>query len=336
MALQSLPSAAERYGEQQRAEIGAAVRAVARRWRSMGDDFDSSWRQVGPQLLAILDMAQERIAAEAVEYVPEVLAATSPRAARRTPEYVLQPWSLIGTDGAGLATDTLIYRAVIEAKVAVRGGATAAQALSQGGQFLTRATGTLLSDTGRTAEKVAAGGRGVTTFVRMLQPPSCGRCVILAGKRTRRQEAFQRHPGCDCRNIPAAESVSGDLVSDPREYLDALDDRGLAKALGSTANARAYRDGADPGQIVNSYRRQLTSDGYVGGVRPAQLYGRSVKYTTEGTTRRGLANWRMRQSAAAQAGLPARAPRLMPESIYKIATDAADAKRLLRLYGWIL
>jgi hypothetical protein len=31
-----------------------------------------------------------------------------------------------------------------------------------------------------------------------------------------------------------------------------------------------------------------------------------------------------------------KSPRLMPESIYQIAKDQDDAKRLLKLYGWVV
>jgi hypothetical protein len=31
-----------------------------------------------------------------------------------------------------------------------------------------------------------------------------------------------------------------------------------------------------------------------------------------------------------------KSPRLMPETIYSIAKDQADAKRLLKLYGWVI
>lgn len=156
----------------------------------------------------------------------------------------------------------------------------------------------------------------------MLQPPSCGRCVILAGKRVSTREPFLRHPGCDCRHIPASESVAEDLSVNPAEYLDGLSDDELAKALGSRANAQAWRDGADPAQLINAYRRS-------GAVRAAQVYDRRVKYTTEATTRRGWAHSRMGAGRR-------RAPRLMPESIYQIATSRDEALRLLRLYGWIL
>jgi len=336
---QSLPSAATEYGAAQRQEIAAALFEVNRLWSSgMTDDFDGSFRAIDRELIAVLDLAQRRVVAGAVEYVPEVLAETNPAALRAAPDYRLWAESLVGTTGSGLATDSLVYEPVIHAKVAVAQGQSTAAALESARRWLGTAAGTLLSDTGRTAERVTASGRGVTTFVRMLQPPSCGRCVILAGRRTRRETAFQRHPGCDCRNIPSAESVADDLTVNPREYLDSLDDKALRKALGSQSNARAYRDGADPAQLVNAYRKS-------GGVRPAQVYGRNVKYTTEGTTRRGLANWRMRQAEYIRSGGESknggryralRAPRLMPESIYQIAESAQDTQRLLRLYGWVL
>lgn len=338
MLTQSLPQTAEAYARDQRREIGAAVAAVRRLWRRMGDDFDTSWTRIAPELIAVLDLAQERVIAGAVEYIPAVLADTAPEAAVTRPAYSLLPWSLVGTAGDGNPTDTLAYEAVIHAKTRVAAGASVTQALESSGQWLGTATGTLLSDTGRTVEKVEASARGAGTFVRMLQPPSCGRCIVLAGKVTRRREAFARHPGCDCRNIPTAESIADDLAVNPREHLDSLDDAGLAKALGSQSNARAYRDGADPAQLVNAYRKS-------GGVRPAQVYGRTVKYTTEGTTRRGIANWRMRQADYIRKGggpksggryRSLHAPRLMPESIYEVAESPADAQRLLRLYGWVL
>lgn len=322
MSLQSLPRPAEVYGRDQRAEIGAAVSSLRRTWSRMGDDFDASWSTLGPRLLLTLDQAQSRVAAGAVEYIPAVLSDTGQRVG--FPEYGFDPDSLVGVSGDGLTTDTLAYQAVIHAKTAVGKGASVGQALDIGSRFLTAAAGTLLSDTARTVEKVEAHSRGVTTFVRMLEPPSCGRCIILAGKISHSSEAFDRHPKCDCRNIPVNENIAGDFLTDPRAHLDSLSDDELARSLGSKANAQAYRDGADTSQLINAYRKG-------GDVRPAQVYGRSIKYTTEATTKRGAYG---RASRAARRD-PSRSPRLMPESIYSIATDREDAARLLRLYGWI-
>jgi len=332
MALQSLPPSAAEYATVQRREAGAAVSAVLRLWRRMTGDFDASWVDVGPQILATMDRAQERIATGALAYVPAVIGDTGQRL--YAPTYDVEPTALVGTAGSGAPTEVLAYSAVVQAKTAVADGATAAQALAVGATYLSTATGTLLSDTGRTAEKMAGNARRVTWYVRMLTPPSCGRCVILAGKETTARTAFLRHPGCDCRNIPQVEAVDGDLTTDPKAYLESLGDDNLARSLGSKANAQAFKDGADPAQLINAYRRS-------GSVSTAQQYGRTVKYTTTGTSSRGLAYRAMSQMRANQR-LDARGRnvittrRLMPESVYQIAKDPADARRLLRLYGWIL
>lgn len=321
---QSLPRSAELYAAEQRQEIGAAVAATLRIWRRMGDDFDPSFGAILPDLLAVTDTAQARVAAGAQVYVPEVLVETKQSRAA-TARFDVNARSLVGTAGDGLPVDGLLYGAVTHAKVMVGAGATAPEALTAGSSWLSTAVGTLLSDTGRASERLAMQARPVTGYVRMLTPPSCGRCVILAGKRSRTSEPFLRHPRCDCRNIPAAESVAGDLTVDPRTHLDSLSDEQLAKTLGSKANAAAYRDGADMNQLVNAYRRR-------GSVSAAQVFGRNVKYTTEAVTKRGIYG---RAATAARRGA-SRVPRLMPESIDQIATDSADRMRLLRLYGWVL
>lgn len=338
MSLQTLPSSAERYARAQRREIAAAVSAAKRQWRRMGADFDGSYAAIEPTLLRITDLAQERIALGAQEYVPAVLAETG-QSRSVDARLSVRATSLVGVAGDGLAVDGLLYGAVTHAKSLVGQGWTAPQALASSGKWLSAAVGTLLSDTGRSSERLAMLVRPVTGYVRMLNPPSCGRCVILAGKRSSSSAPFLRHPGCDCRNIPASESIASDLTVDAFGYLDGLSDRDLAKALGSQANAQAFRDGADLNRLINAYRRS-------GSVRSAQVYGRSVRYTSEGTTRRGLAYQAMRragyvqQQADVRAGgaryFSTRAPRLMPESIAQIATDQADRVRLLRLYGWIV
>lgn len=329
--LQTLPPTAQRYGRTQRREIAAATSAALRLWGRMGPEFDASYVQIERQLWAVMDTAQQRVTAGALAYIPAVLDETGQR--NPEPDYEVPERTLVGTSGDGLGTDTLAYGAVTHAKRSVAAGGSPTTALAQGGQYLSAAMGTLLSDTGRTAEKMASQARRVTGYVRMLQTPSCGRCIILAGKWSRSSEAFDRHPRCDCRNIPASENVAGDMTTDPSTYLDSLDEDELRHALGSRANAQAYTDGADVNQLVNAYRRS-------GSVQKAQQYGRSIKYSYEGATRRGQAHFAM-SSMRANQRLDARGRnivvtrRLMPESIYGIAKNRADAQRLLRLYGWI-
>jgi len=336
---QPLPSSAESYAADRRLEIQAAVAAARRQWRRMGSEFDTSYDLIEPSLLRIADTAQARVAVLGSAYIPTVLAETGQSRAV-PPRFEVNVDSLIGTAGDGLPTEGLLYGAVTHARERVGAGVAVTEALASSSSWLSTAMGTLLSDTGRAAEKMQTMARPVAGYVRMLNPPSCGRCVPLAGKWQRSAVTFQRHPRCDCATIPSSESVAGDLLVDPRAYFDSLDEAGQIRLMGSRANAEAVRDfGGDMNQILNAYRKET---GGPSGIRSAQVYGRNVKYTTEGTTRRGRAHRAMSQAGYVQAAGEAkagrymrlRAPRLMPESIAKIATSQADKERLLRLYGW--
>lgn len=331
--LQQLPEEASRYSAVQRSEIGAALASVSRLWRRMGPDFDRSYARVEPDLLRVLFTAQERVADGALAYVPAVLGDAAPE-----PVYASEGSRFVGVAGDGMPVASMAYGAVIQAKQAVAGGLSVAEALGQGGRHLTLAAGTMLSDTGRAAEKVSGGAHKVTTWTRMLTPPSCGRCVILAGRVTRQREAFDRHPGCDCRNVPSTEDTGEDARTDPHAYLSELSAAEQDRVLGSKANGQAFRDGADMNQLINAYRK-------AGAVRPGQIHGVNIKYTREGTTRRGHAYWQMSQAGyIKEQGVfkdgskyfRLKSPRLMPETIYQIAKDQADAKRLLKLYGWVV
>lgn len=347
MALQNVPSVATEYATLQRNENAAAVAAVGRLWRRVGDDFSAGFLNVAPQMFEVMNTAQVRIAENAQVYIPEALAATG-QSKYDKPSFDVNPQTFMGYAGDGLPTETLAYGAVTHAKTAIGKGSTVAEALSAGGQYLSLAVGTMLSDTRRGMEGLESASRPVTGYVRMLTPPSCGRCVILAGKRSRKSQAFLRHPGCDCVNIPSAESIAGEFTVDTGAYLDSLSPQDLAKTLGSKANAEAYAQyGADPRQIINAYRK-------AGDVRPAQitrslivdgkpvLSKLAVKATTEGTTVRSYAYSQMSRvralSATAKNGGRYRtvtAPRLMPESILSLGLSRERTAQMLRDFGWI-
>ena len=331
--LQQLPEAALSYSAFQRAEIQAALAATSRLWRRMGSDFDASYARIEPQLLAVLFSAQERVADGGLAYIPDALGDAAP-----DPVYASTGSRFVGVAGDGMPVASMAYGAVIHAKQAVAAGLEQGAALANAGRFLNLSAGTMLSDTGRAAEKVSGGAHRVRHFTRMLNPPSCGRCVVLAGKMSSHSEAFDRHPGCDCRNVPAAEDTGDDARTNPRDYLSGLSEAEQDRVLGSKANGQAFRDGADMNQLINAYRKS-------GAVSPAQVHGVNIKYTREGTTRRGHAYWQMSQAQyIKEQGVfkngskytRLKSPRLMPESIYSIAKDQEDAKRLLKLYGWVV
>ncbi|MGW8901684.1 hypothetical protein ACWGOM_37295, partial [Streptomyces sp. NPDC055753] len=98
------------------------------------------------------------------------------------------------------------------------------------------------------------------------------------------------------------------------------------------AGARAIREGADPISVVNARRGMTTAD----------AYGRRVAATTEGTTRRGEFYRRERQRAIDRGqvgpsgrGFQMRAPRLMPEEIYRLAESRDEALAMLKRFGYL-
>lgn len=105
------------------------------------------------------------------------------------------------------------------------------------------------------------------------------------------------------------------MTVDPVAYFDSLTRAEQDKTFGA-AGAEALRADANMGQVVNARR----------GMTTAQVGGRKILTTTEGTTRRGLAS-RVRGGN--------RLPRLMPEQIQALATDRADYLRLLNMNGYM-
>ena len=323
------------YQKNQTKEQQAAIKALLHEWRRMGADFDVSWALIAANVAAIMATAQGRIAEQAVEYIPNVLEDTGQvRAIDAVAD--VNPKALVGVTSSGLTVDEALFGSVVIAKAAIGDGATTAQALKAGSVRLTQTAGTMLSDTGRAGERLGMAVRPVTGYVRMLTPPSCSRCVILAGKHYSSSTAFKRHPKCDCRHIPSSEALSDDLTTDPHELFDSLP---TAKELDeqypnmtvkqrrkagiysqedvfTSGGAEAIRNGADMNQVVSA-RSGLytTADG--------------VKATREGVTRRG---WYGRHTEAGRA----KQARLLPEQLQKSAKNKDEYLRLLKNYGYIL
>jgi hypothetical protein len=115
-----------------------------------------------------------------------------------------------------------------------------------------RLIASLVQDVGRTAAAVDITSRpALSGYVRSLNPPSCGRCAILAGRVYRYSTGFQRHPGCDCLMTPTTLAAGQDLVTDPTDLLANGQIRGLSKG-----DLAALDHGADLGQVVNVRKKQ--------------------------------------------------------------------------------
>jgi hypothetical protein len=274
----------------------------------MGPEFDASYMGLAPALLTVVEAASVRVTEGAAGYIPGVLEETG-QARYLAPSGEVVPSALVGYDGSGRSIDGLYANAPFVAKRAVAAGATSSQALTVTGKWLVTATATLLADVARAVETVQMGNHRVGGYVRALSLPSCSRCAVLAGAWYADSVAFQRHPKCDCRHVPASKAFADEFVLDSREYFDSLP-REEQDRIFTGAGAEAIREGADINQVVNARR----------GMYRAQE-GRLM--TREGTTRRGLAGSR---------GIRARA---MPETLRAQAGSKAEFIDLLRTNGYI-
>lgn len=314
--------AAAHYRRQARLAL-AAARAAAREWHGLDPaDPVGSWAAgPGARTLALVTAAQAQAADGTTDYVSATVTAQGGRPDRQG--LGVDPQAFAGTASDGRDLGSLLYQPAIRTRTLLTGGASTADALQSGLAELAMIVGSEVADAGRAA--VGAGitaDRTVTGYVRVLNPPSCARCVLLAGTTYRWNAGFQRHPRCDCVHLPTILGTEARRL-DPEAYFSSLTEAEQNAAF-TAAGAQAIRDGADIGQVVNA-RRSMYAVG--------EGYGRGLLATREGMSRRGLARGRLRAQRAA-----GRAPgtvRLMPEAIYQLATDRDDAIRLLYRYGYL-
>lgn len=298
---------AQAHAKRQVALARRTARETGRLWRRVDRGaIAASWRQLLPTVLAVMTTSQKMAAASSSTYVDDVADAYELGGA---PAGRLLPSAFAGIASDGQALAEVLERPVITALRQLAAGQRPARALASGAMTLDMIVRSQVADAGRVADGVAVAIRPqLTGYVRMLVGNTCSRCLILAGRRYEWNAGFLRHPRCDCRHVPVAEDVPGDVQTNPRAHFDNLDEAAQDKLLGK-ANAKAVRDGADLSQVVNA-QSGMTAAGT----------------TTTGTTRAGLAGRRLRG-----------APRLMPEQIYREADGDRDvAVRLLRQHGYLL
>jgi hypothetical protein len=258
-----LPQAvSDHYRAQQRLTL-AALAMVRREWTRMGDDLDASWRTVGPRVATLTAAAQFGAATDGAAYVPLAL---------KQQGHDLDGDAVNPAAFAGMATSLdgftywplmgLLEGAVIHARRASVGSLR--ERLQVGGRMLDTLVHTQIADAGRMSASTKISATDGAGWTRLVNPPCCQRCAVLAGKFFESNQGFQRHPRCDCRHVPTVEA-NADTVGvkvDPDQIKDL-----------TPAQRDALSEGADLGQVVNSHRA---------GTRSADLMS-----TNEGATRRG-------------------------------------------------
>lgn len=279
-------------------------------WSEMSAaDLSGSWETIRPPILSTLSSAQVGAAAMGATYGAFALAE---QGTWQAPEAFVDPSAFAGWSSSGAELGGTLDTALVHTKEAIGGGISPTVALESGWAVLSGIVSLQVSDAGRVAAGADIASRQGVGWVRMLNPPSCPRCVVLAGKWFRWNDGFRRHPRCDCvHTASAAKSLDGarteGLVDDPYDYFRGLSEKDQNAAFGQ-AQAQAIRDGGDIYQVINSAR------------------GQRGAFTTEGTTRFGYASTQLR----------ARQRRMTPETIYRLNPDRRDALQALRDQGYTL
>lgn len=266
--------------------------------------------------LRLVTAGQFAAANGAQRYVADVLGA---QGADPDPSGLVNETALAGVASDGRDLDGLLRVPAQDTVGRMSAGMLREQAMAAGLSQLERIVLTQVADAGRVAAGVAmVNDRKVRGFIRHLTPPSCARCVLLAGRWYSANAGFDRHPRCDCLGLPAAEVIE---PQSPRAIFESMSHDQLRKAGWGEADIKAINDGADLAQVTNARR----------GLRSVTVAGRQVQTTTVGTSRRSLAG------ARARAAGRRRVVRLTPEAIYEQAgSDRELALKLLREHGYIL
>lgn len=304
------------------------VDALAALWRRVdGGAVAGSWLALVPAAAAIVTAGQLQAARSADDYLDEIL---DVQGIDPTAEGRVAASRLAGVASDGRVLAELMVQPAFASLRSLAQGSSPAEALGAGELSLRMIGGTQVADAGRVADGVALTARKrVGGYVRMLNPPSCSRCVVLAGRWYRWNKGFRRHPLCNCLHVSVQEDTDDDVRTEPKAYFHSLTAAEQDKVF-TKSGAEAIRLGGDPSQVVNARR----------GMQTATIGGRQVQVTTEGTTRRGTFGGyeidpdtgRLRKRAKGEKP----PPRLMPEQVFEIAgEDRDEAIRLLRRNGYL-
>lgn len=339
----------------------AANRALAL-WESMDPrNIGSSWAHIAPAVYLQVAAAQAAAAADADPYLVSVARAND---AVSFTEGAVSSAGFTGVASDGRTLQGALLTGSVTALQAIGAGMAPVDALITGGAALKAMVTTQVADANRVATQlsmfmrtpddlpdyVTKGPRGrlfatdangrqrpyfrPRFYVRMVNPGACSRCVILAGVRYRKADAFNRHPGCGCTHIPVDENLDDVAPTDPKVFFESLSPAEQDKKFGK-AGAEAIRLGADMNQVVNA-RRGVS---YAGVSADATKRGQKLltPFTTEGVTKRGLYGVTQTKFKKTDESRYTRAvtARLMPEEIIRRAGSREEAIRLLKRNAFI-
>jgi hypothetical protein len=320
-------------------EAVALVGSITNRART-AETWRDAVARIGTRLLTI----QVALAGLADQYLTDVLEAQNASAAA---DGAINPgaWQDY-TDGGGSLLLNLVYSVAAVPRAGVASDLLERQVSDLASSIVL----TGLQDTGRSSVQASMQTRpSAGAYVRMLNAPSCARCVLLAGRVYHRATAFRRHLRCDCRNVPTPEDVADDWTTNPATYFRSLSHAEQDRTF-TAAGAEAIRLGGVKQVAINQIVNARA------GISTVTAYGRELQVTTTGTTKRAVFGGyevledgtlrrrtefeRRRGKTGIRTFQYATTPRLLPDEIFQLSEefgwDRAETLRQLRRYAYVL
>ena len=290
-----------------------ALRSARRSWASVDRArISETWLpKVRADLAPVIVAAQINAATSGSDYSAMTLAQQGTYSA---PTAYVDPRAFGGYAADGRSLESLLDAPAYKAKQLIGSGASATEAMSRAGGFLDVLIASTITDAARQSASVDIATRPGVGYTRMLNPPSCSRCTILAGRFYRWNKGFRRHPSCDCIHVSTATgstqgALSEGLIQDPYEYFNSLTESQQTQFFGKRS-AQAIRDGADISQVVNATSKSK----------------RIGMFTTAGTTKRGYAGSILKPGQR----------RMTPDAIYRLNPTKEGALADLKAQGYLL
>ncbi|WP_242883986.1 hypothetical protein [Actinomadura litoris] len=218
------------------------------------------WLDLAPAAAALLADAQASAALVALAYLGEHAEACG---AAPAPGPYLSPRAVVGHTSAGYDLAAVLGQLVGLARRRLAAGQAPDAAWRATAPRLTRIVRTEVADAHREylSGALCLDDR-IIAYQRLVMPPACGRCLILAGQRYTFSAGFKRHPGCaGCTHVPIYHVPGrGEVGGTPADHTprglfgQMTPAQQLAALNGDPDAVAAVRDGVDMFAVVNGQR----------------------------------------------------------------------------------
>lgn len=227
--------------------------ALAEVWALLDTaDLIASWAAVAARAAQLVALGQYAAAARSIAYIRAAIEAEQ---ADPTPLAEVDPRALSGVAADGAPLSSLLLVGVYRTRQLLAVGVPLAEALAAGQSRLLRVAVNEVVQAGISGSSASLAATPTANgYVRVLVPPSCSRCIVLAGKHFEWSAGFLRHPLCDCVHRPYVGDPPAATINPEAAF------RSMSEveqdATFTKAGAEAIRNGADIGRVVNA--RQST------------------------------------------------------------------------------